>query len=313
MHASVYAQENYKDYVRTMVLYQIIDFVDIDECYLGCGYVKINADDPCNDEIYYYPVIHNNCIIMEISVIGTLDGWSINAGKEDNEVLNLDMCVEGKYVIVIKGDEKYAIRLDAEGCAQIKDFIGKYYTVNTVDKVHENVKETYTPGFSEKFENRATLKLHNMKGQSRYGMCWAASVATIVNYIKGKNYSASYICTMAGIGLSQGANIDKKKEVLADYGVTYKKRTRQLTWNEILINIQGKKPIAVSAFASKGEGHSLTIYGYVNARGKMQIVLWDSALNEGAGDSKIIEYNEKVTRYALDDKSFIWEETLSKK
>lgn len=45
----------------------------------------------------------------------------------------------------------------------------------------------------------------------------------------------------------------------------------------------------------------------------MQIVLWDSALNEGAGDSKIIEYNEKVTRYALDDKSFIWEETLSKK
>ncbi len=311
--ASVYAQENYNTYVETMKLYHIIDEVDIDECYLGYGYVKINADEFCNDEIYYYPVIHNNDIIMEISIIGTPDGWSVNAGKEDKEVLNIDLCREGMYAIVIKGGEKCAVKLDTEGCATIKNFIGKYYTINTVDKVHENVKETYTPGFSEKFENRATLKLYNMKGQSKYGMCWAASVATIVNYIKGKNYSASYICTMAGIGLSQGANINKKKEVLADYGVTYKKRTRQLRWNEILINIQAKKPIAVSAFTSKNEGHSLTIYGYVNARGKIQIVLWDSALNEGSGYFKVIGYNEKETSYVLDGKRFVWEETLSKK
>lgn len=76
-----------------------------------------------------------------------------------------------------------------------------------------------------------------LKGQASYGLCWAASVATIVNYVfvsTNSNVTAKDACAKEGIGWNDGATILQKQQALFDYKIPYASLAyRQCTWSEV--------------------------------------------------------------------------------
>lgn len=47
-------------------------------------------------------------------------------------------------------------------------------------------------------------ELYYRQTQGNYGLCWAASIATIANYLNGTNYTAMQIADKEGIGYNKG-------------------------------------------------------------------------------------------------------------
>lgn len=112
-------------------------------------------------------------------------------------------------------------------------------------------------------------------GQER-GMCWAASVATIVRYMKGNNtLTASDICHLMGIDYDVGGTLDDMLNALTKYGLSYRLKEYHSTWKEITNNIKNKKPIGMAA-ASYDGGHAVTLIGF-SAKGRSRVItLWNS-------------------------------------
>ena len=82
-------------------------------------------------------------------------------------------------------------------------------------------RDGYTRGYSQNTSKIKLCTLYNYKGQGNYGMCWAASVASIVNYIKGSNISAATVCKKMNIGYNDGATPGQAQLALMKYGVDY--------------------------------------------------------------------------------------------
>ena len=87
--------------------------------------------------------------------------------------------------------------------------------------------ETYSAAFSSVVNDsdykEKMLKLHNAKGLGNYSRCWAASVATIINYLRGTNVSAAKICDVMNIDYDAGGSIYDKQNALIKYGIFYSK------------------------------------------------------------------------------------------
>jgi hypothetical protein len=175
-----------------------------------------------------------------------------------------------------------------------------------VDKIDTgNKKEEYTPGL-RKNDYGYVCKLFNQKGQGSLPICWAASVATIVNYIQGKNVTAKQVCRNINHKYT-GGNIDTKEKALNSYGIKYtQKRNRQLNWSEIVENIQRKSPIAASTF-SKESGHAITIYGYRTMQKEKSVIFWNSADE----DFHYMSYKNGKFAFEFNNKFFVWKKSLS--
>ncbi|RDU23490.1 papain-like cysteine protease family protein [Anaerosacchariphilus polymeriproducens] len=111
-------------------------------------------------------------------------------------------------------------------------------------------------------------------GQER-GMCWAATVASIVRYMRGNNtLTAQEVCDFMGIDYDLGATIEEMQDALSKYGLSFKIKYHHSTWNEITQNIPNKKPIGIAAYSNLG-GHAVTLIGY-SEKDKKTITLWNS-------------------------------------
>lgn len=157
------------------------------------------------------------------------------------------------------------------------------------------------------------MKLYNAKGQGNYGMCWAASVATIVNYLKGNNITAKQVCNKMGIGYNEGGTINDKQKALKKYSINYNHINQStISWSKVKSNVNNKKPIAISASANSGKNwHAVTIIGYQNYKVNDYIVIWNSGLNGGNGGSQVIYYYNKYTTFQYGGSSYTWVKTLS--
>ena len=61
--------------------------------------------------------------------------------------------------------------------------------------------------------------MFNQQGQGKYGLCWAASVATIVNYRNGTAYTAKNVADRMGIEYNTGGTLENASLALNLYGV----------------------------------------------------------------------------------------------
>lgn len=148
-------------------------------------------------------------------------------------------------------------------------------------------------------------------GQGAYANCWAASVATIVNYRKSSYYlTAKAVCDKMGIGYNAGGTIYDKRNALKKYGYNYNYiRNSQLSWSQIWSNLSGKWPIAMST-SSSNSAHALTLVGCRNARGLYYITVWNSATS--AYETMQYISNGKTT-YMMNNAIFTWTKSLSYK
>lgn len=199
---------------------------------------------------------------------------------------------------------------------QVNDIVEKMepidcYQIDSLS-IQRNIKETYTPSYSFDVTTGSDVgkifSLYNKKGQGNLPICWAASVATIVNYRKGSNVSAKNVCNKMGTGY-KGATIDTKLDALHEYGLTaYKKQTSNMSWKTIIKNVDNKRPIAMSAF-SGAAGHAVTLVGYRFRNGTKYIVLW----NSGNEKMQTVTYpsSGKLT-FSYNNDTWVWTQSLAR-
>ncbi len=145
------------------------------------------------------------------------------------------------------------------------------------------------------------------------GLCWAASVATIVNYMQGTNVTAMQVSDKMGIPYGDGTNIDGEQKALALYGINFpNKSNNTLKYNRIFTNISNKKPLIMSCSTADNQyGHAVTLVGCRNYKSNEYITIWDPAINNQKGGSKIIRFYEDNVTFQSGSTSFIWQRTVS--
>lgn len=339
--ATIYAQQHYKELVEAVKMHnedynvQEIQYNDVS---LGIPFVIYELDTEVQDEIYYYPILGTDGnIILLMCVIGTTEGWNLSASEEWVNELNKIGGIKSDLVFYKLGENLWA-----EDDKDIYEIIGdknlfaeysvsrgyleekeKYSKENTIFKktdinkitiTSKNRKDTYTPAFSSSTTSSKICSLYNSKGQGNYGLCWAATVATICNYRKGTNLSASTIADGMNIGYDDGANIYEAQQALKNNGVQYNSvygnSNTKMPWSVLKANIDNKYPIYVSAKATNS-GHAVTAYGYTIAAGMKYIVLWNSGINGGKGSPITVSFYEDGTSFSYNNTTYTWTYSVS--
>ena len=305
---NLFAEKNYKDLIEASIpYYPELTSDNVDEYKLQDAYVVYDYDDT-NPEIYYYPISLDGKIVMVLSAVNTSEGITISGSEEMVEGLNrIDYVFNSDSVVFYENENsikaenengKFLIEEldDASGkeVSEERDFASLELkekidivaesaestgsqNIEHIQKLSEyvQIEEAYSPSFSSNTSTNKTCKLYNAQGQGDLPICWAASVATIVNYRKGTSITAKNVCDKMDTGYV-GVNIDKKKSALAKYGLSYKKTESQLSSSKIKTNINNKYPIAASTFDSSGSGHAVTVYGWSMPSVTDFIIIWNS-------------------------------------
>ncbi|MBQ2981814.1 MAG: hypothetical protein IJD58_06770 [Lachnospiraceae bacterium] len=167
-------------------------------------------------------------------------------------------------------DEKFQY---AESIFTVGKFKESLYNVgekNIVKSVDLDNDEKYTSVItsSNKFGSISlAMKKCNIKNfvsQGNDGLCWAASVATIVNYKRGLDvfgYTARNVADIMEIGYNEGGTIYDARDALAKFGFSYSILKTKMSWYSIKRNISLDKPFMIGLKSDYGK-HFITGYGY---------------------------------------------------
>lgn len=302
---------------------------------LGEPFYIFSEDSEKQEQIYYYPVLNEeDKFIYVLTVICTDKGCQLSLDDQMAEQLNeinyfnvdyifyrlgenitaenqkIKQCISGyEYESSLDSltfEEKYEIYMETADSLCLVDT-----DISCVDDA-SLVADGYTPEFDiENYEIKnveVRCKLYNAQGQGYYGLCWAACVATVVNYIQGKNLSAKQIADLMGINYNDGGNIYDDEKALHHYNIDYSAIDERLSFDTIRRNIADKKPIIMSCKTEDlMDGHAVTIVGYRSRLNKDNfLTIWNSALNSGQGGSTVIKYSDNVVTISSSGKTFYW-------
>lgn len=176
-------------------------------------FVIYSLDDTNNSGVFYYPIGNKyGRIVFTVQVSGKENSQNYDISTDYVEMLNNIDYVNNKYLFYESKETIYA----DNGCEimdvntgtttnSVVDFFALNYR-EKVNKIQERINNkvnyeetsnsglaTYTPSFMNTGSNVKACALHKRQSQGNYGLCWAASVATIVNYRKGKNITAKML------------------------------------------------------------------------------------------------------------------------
>lgn len=182
----------------------------------------------------------------------------------------------------------------------------KKFNVQMVNML-ESTNAKYAPGYSTSTSTAKIALLNNAQGQGPYGLCWAASVATITNYIYGTDHTAKNVADAQGKGYNDGGTVEEMQKALAYYTITYNYITHeQLSYNSVKKNIQNKRLPIIYAQNENKDAHAVTLYGY----GGNYVYIWNSALNNNGGGSQLIAYKSSGTTFPFGNTTFTWKKTV---
>lgn len=147
------------------------------------------------------------------------------------------------------------------------DKLGMNYTL--VSKVSSTINGVAS--------NLYTCNIKKFVSQNDRGLCWAASVATIVNYkVALSNLSAENVADKMKIGYDRGGTLTDIRSALYKYGINYNITYNKLPWNTVKINISRDKPFVI-ALKKENIGHAITAYGYACDSNGYKILFYYSA------------------------------------
>lgn len=292
-----------------------------------------------NNEVYYFPIEYNGRIVTVISLINTTAGWSISSSTEMVDGLNSMNYHKVKEKIFYEGFNEIILEtkddvVSIERISNVKENSRKsrYKFANQsfndkkkeilkgladtspvdVKSIQVNAKPSsacvgaYTPTFSSNTSTQKICQLYNARGLQGYPICWAAAVATAVNYRKGTNYSATDICDSIGCEY-EAQDIATIDSALDYYNMNYSIAYNQLSWSTIKKNIGNKYPVIVVALTSSLNGHAIDVYGYRTISTSDYVIMW----NPGTESSQTIYYNPTGTTFTYNNKVWTWTWSVS--
>ncbi len=300
---------------------------------IGESFMVYNEDVTIQDDTVYYPVvdIKGKKAVAIVSVYNTSDGWKYSIDNnwvdEINESGYLDS--NGEYVMYtengalnVENEEgkRTSENMSVKGDFDIRSFESKKRIIQSsmnnrrkvdVEEIgNKNYVDRYTPTVTSEL-GYYYCNINGAQGQGPYGLCWAATVATIVNYRKGTNITAKEVANAMGIGYNDGGRDEDVWNALSKYGLyTYYTMYDQVkSFSTITKHIQSQYPMRVSGRNAAGEGHSVTLYGYRSLSNGKYIMLWNSALNGGDGGVSIVGYSSSNLVFSTGSDNFTWDKT----
>lgn len=281
------------------------------------------------DEIYYYPICNSNTgeVLFCVQVMYNNGEWSYEISTEYVNILNKLHYTNYNYVFYSLGKTVVAdngLNVHSLNGIPLDEYMNEFSELKMnkkislmVDRVNSPTyreyetssceKAAYTPGFLNTASNVVSCSLYKPQGQGNYGLCWAASVSTIVNYRKGSNYTAKNFADRMGIGYNTGGTLDNATVALNLYGVNYRAINNQISWSMIKENINTKKPIYVAASSVKG-GHAVVCFGYKTSDNKKYVYLW----NPGTESTSIVLYKSSGTTFTYSNVTWKWNATAAR-
>lgn len=321
----VYFNENYKSMLKCITEDEGV-VIDISKMKIGVPYVDYIIDEVQNP-IYHFPVIYKSKIIYVIDLAESEQGYVLAIGTDFVDKLNQIDYQNKEYIFYQENGELIAENEDGKT---------KIYSNNSVKNYSIEKTKFYAKSFRAKKEaiyNKINdyvlsdkkcksntknlmgkeLTLHNPRGQYTYNMCWASTVATIVNYRTDSAYTGFDVCNRIGRGYDAGGNIYHMQDAMSVLGVKYPYiKGEALTYSEVKKNIDAGYPFAAGGDNSGTTvGHVVTICGYKTVDNTKKILTWNSALQNGAGGKKWYEYNNMIIGTA-GGKTYAWDRSLYK-
>lgn len=309
---------------------------------LGEPFVIYSVHSPTQPPAYHYPILNEqNIFQFTMTVILTTYGYQCSLDTELVNDLNQLDYYNCDYVFLNIGDVIYAQNrnndvfflnsmpledplstLNYSAKKNLISNIAQNMTIHDVDATIEYakshiVREMYSPGYAVNTSSDKRLALYNPAGQYGYGMCWASTVATIVNYLNGTSITGYNVCDIMNKGYNDGGTIFNSSSAFQKYGFTnYTITSGVLTWAKIQTNINNKKPAYMSTSGTDANGatvgHAVSLVGYREVGVNQFVIIWDSNTNSGSGGYKVIYFAGSNTTFQSTSTSpvFTWTETI---
>jgi len=223
--ADLYVKNNSEDIIY--VARELADCFDSSEGQWDCltfgeSYVVEKIGGDTQDEIYYYPLINGEDIVLVVSVYSTEDGWMYSLSEEMVPQLNYIDFENNQEEYTLYYDENRLIVESGNGKVEFPEIDAMIAGNNDFSllETESNMWATYgrsslgpltrKSGYypSLKIDEKAykECKLQKPAGQGNDGMCWAAVCATMLNYEYGTSLTAKKICDYKGIDYNARAN-----------------------------------------------------------------------------------------------------------
>lgn len=227
----------------------------------------------------FIPLLHNN----------TLIGWVIKVVDDNDIIYQFSNAFVDEVNSIITNNMEFAIIYDYNSCylyngtdiyllgnislqVEERTIIEKSTDLTEKEIILNAIKNTYKLDYAVPKKNaRATSYYECSVGFVSQNppskICWAASTASIVNYIKGTSYTAVAIAKAywGSNNYNLAVAASAQDDVLNQYNLYYEYRAQVPSSNIILNNIQRNYPIQ-AYFTSSSGGHAVVLYG-INVTG----------------------------------------------
>lgn len=272
------------EYIKTEIGLADVDFNKLAISKPIHTYEYIN-DNFIENNIIYPLKINNELVALAIS----LDGFSC-------DYFQITTALVDEINLIIKDDMSFAIVYDYEHCYLYdgNEFYLLSYGNHRVENrsvldvynadrenidisltnIDSNLNLNYSVGTSPRTQTYFSCAVTRISQNPPSNMCWAASIACIVNYKKDTNYTAVQVAqkhygnTNFDRGLPLG---DQDNVLITDYFLLYRYKNEVPSDGVILKNINKDYPILATFKWSNGY-HDVVIYGVNVIKGYISLM-----------------------------------------
>lgn len=325
-----YAEKNYSDGLGVILDNKSIYGISgkVEDFQLCAPYIVYDVEREVQDPLYYFPIKNNDDkIVLVMAVFMTENGWSDSISGSMADELNDKNYLDEECLIYGDSDEICVENEDNQADTEVvdgtkiekftqkdfknkkKEFKNKYkadFNVKLLDSSNEEELAgsgfTISTGTTILLDSKDAVVNQKIKGENA-DICWAASVATIYNYIKDKHITAKNVCDNIGHSYRKGTYLTMLR-AFDEHQLNYVKVDSTLDYDRIRNSLRGRKPISMWTKATNGNGHIVTLLGLdLGERNQPRLTVWNSATEK----YECMAYQGDETAYGMGSVTYHWQ------
>lgn len=287
-----YVNNNYSELINIVKIepdkYSLTE-EQINDLKLGQGFMtyKLDNEDVIPNNIYFFPVLHKNKIVGLINLIDNdgvyTIGYKTGFSKELNKlkgnsfknpyilvysdgdlfaINNLKRIIIDKSIIKKNKDNKLS-NFDVLHKVKNKDLENKNVTNSAIDEIMTIGDDL--PGDGSGADESSTINIPIVLNQDiNGGICWAACIASELNYIKGTSYSAVDIYNSYTYDYYTPVSYSNndKKDIYNSESLSVNYVAEKIGYNSLKNEIINNRPVDSLMYNSIMPNHEVVIRGY---------------------------------------------------
>lgn len=275
-----------------------LDEVDFSNLFIGNKIYAYEYTENILDELYYaFPIFYNGRIIALATKVSE-DNFQIavNLVSELNKIRssNIALVYDSDAVYVFNGDSFSLLNTSPVTISYRQSFQNGYPDMSMENiklcDLKTSVELNYAPSASPRAQTYFSCPVKYVPQGTGTEMCWAATIACIVNYVKSRSLTAKDVAVAeyGSVNYNQGMSTANCATVLQDtYNLNYTYINHAPSDLAILENIQTGYPL-YGSFGNDHRSHAGTIFGINIVSG--YITVMDPMMGSTTALSKNGEY-----------------------